>query len=94
MLKQDWPEELSSLKSAADKKKSDLMEKYPCIQLTSLFKGYENRLSKISFNEKIIQFLGYTTDSFASNILREGIPRYGLILRDCLLRDLQDYSIR
>ena len=75
------PKEVDSLKAGVDKKKKDFMEKYPCIQLNSHFKGYENRLSKICFNEKFILLLGYTTDSFASVILREGIPQYVLIFK-------------
>ena len=47
----------------------------PFIQLKSFFKGYENHLTEVVLSERLLDILGYTTDSFASAVLAEGLPQ-------------------
>ena len=55
---------------------NNLLNEYPCIQLKTQFRGFENRLVEVIFNENFLQITGYTIDSFISIVLREGLPRY------------------
>ena len=61
-------------------KKNDLLNKYPCIQLKTQFRGFENRLVEVVLNESFLKVTGYTIDSFISIILKEGFPRYFYLL--------------
>lgn len=57
------------------KKKKKLMETYPSICFTSKIRGQEDDSLEISVNQKFLSEIGYSTDSFASTVLHEGLPQ-------------------
>jgi len=56
-------------------KKKILLEKSPCIQLKTHFRGHENRLVEVIVNEKFLEMIGYAIEQFISIVLSEGLPR-------------------
>lgn len=64
-----------SQSSKVDTRKTKLMENHPSICFTSVLNGQNDGLTEISINQKFLSEIGYSTDSFASTVLQEGIPQ-------------------
>lgn len=61
--------------SKTEQKKKDLFEAYPCLELQFRLKNHQSQLNEIIFDERFIKELGYSTDSFITTVLNEGIPQ-------------------
>ena len=58
-----------------EKKKKELFEKYPCVQMKFRHKTHQNQLNELIISEGFIRLLGYTLEQFADLTLQEGLPR-------------------
>lgn len=61
--------------SKTEQTKKDLYASYPCYEIKFRIKNHHSQLNEILFNENFLKEIGYSTDSFVSTILKEGIPQ-------------------
>jgi len=55
--------------------KKQLFEYYPCLHMKFRLKKHENQLSEIIYNERFVNEIGYTLETFAVIVQQEGIPQ-------------------
>lgn len=61
--------------SKTEQTKKDLYASYPCYETKFRIKNHHSQLNEILFSENFLKEVGYSTDSFVSTILKEGIPQ-------------------
>ena len=69
-------EQLIKITEVTEQKISSLFKQYPCILFDPNWVNNSSILQDICFNEKYINELGHSLESFATLVLQEGIPKY------------------
>jgi len=65
---------IAELKEEVDNKKRELVTKFPYFQCRSSFRGFQTELDEILVNERFLQIIGFSIETFISTVLSEGLP--------------------
>ena len=66
--------ELMEITQETERKMAKLFKEYPCIYYTCTA-GRNSTFKDMCFNEQYINEMGFSLESYASTVLREGPPR-------------------
>ena len=67
--------ELMEMTEKTERRLARLLKEYPCFYYISPIERTRSRMKEICCNEKYLNEIGYSVESFATTVLQEGVPR-------------------